>query len=374
MHITPFATEQYYAQYEFSAPHMLSASDCQTVSVGELLELAGLPAHVFRDLMLGYTEAQGHPELRAAVAATHADVRPDDVIILGAPEEGIFLAMHALLSPGDEAIVLAPAYDSLRNLAAHVCGTAHAWQLATTDDGWELDFAALRAAINARTKLLVVNFPHNPTGFLPTREQFEAIVDIASRNDIWLLCDEMYRGLEYGARPQLPSAADLYARSVVLAGLSKTYGLPGLRTGWLVVRDPQTRDALVNWKHYTTICPPAPSELLAQAALSAREQLITRNAARIRANLQLVEPFFDRWSDHFTWRPPLAGSVALAGIRVPSATDYCHRLAQAAGVVLLPGGHMGIADTYVRFGFGRETCGGALAHYDQWLERHGLTA
>ncbi len=372
MNITPFATEHFYERYEFSAPHLLSASDCETISVDELLHLAGMTLAALGATQLGYTETQGHPDLRAAIAALYADVNAKDVVVLSSPEEGIFLTLHALLEPGDEAIVLMPAYDSLRNLAEHVCGSVRLWKLQPTPAGWELDLAGLVDLINERTRLLVVNFPHNPTGHLPTREQFDTLLDIAKRHNLWLFCDEMYRGLEFDMRPQLPSAIERYERSVVLSGLSKTYGLPGLRSGCLLIRDPELRRAVQNWKFYTTICPPAPSEVLAQAALAARETIITRNRTRIRENLKRAQPFFERWQTFFEWRPPQAGSVALVGVDVSSATDYCHRLAQTAGVVLLPSSCMGFGDNHVRFGFGRDSFEEALGNYDTWLQKQGF--
>src|SRR5690606_6876146 len=133
--------------------------------------------------------------------------------------------------------------------------------------GWTLDLDEFDRLVTADTRLVIVNFPHNPTGYLPAAAEFDALLDIVRRRGVWLLCDEMYRGLERDPADRLPSAADRYERAIVLSGLSKTYGLPGLRTGWLGVRDPAVRAALINWKHYTTICAAAPGEALARVAL-----------------------------------------------------------------------------------------------------------
>ncbi len=365
--IAPFETERYYARYEFTTPHPLSVSDCESVTVSELLELAGMTPDALGGLRLSYTESQGHPALREAIAAEYASVSPDEVVVLGSPVEGIYLTMRTLLESDDQAVVLAPAYDALLNVTEHVCDRVRRWPLRPEEGRWTLDWAALEAAVTGKTRLLVVNFPHNPTGFLPTAAEFDSMVDFARQRDLWLFCDEMYRGLELDDDP-LPSAADRYERSVVLAGLSKAHGLPGLRAGWLVVKDPATREALVNWKHYTTICPPGPTEQLALAGLKAGPKLVARNRGIIRDNLALAEPFFARQRDQFAWRPPQAGSVALAEIDVPSATEYCHRLAQQAGLMLLPAAFMGAEDRFVRFGFGRRSFPEALRAYASWLE------
>lgn len=371
MEILPFATEQFFALYEFNTPHLLCASDCETVTTGELLRLAGLEADFLLDQRLGYTESQGDPKLRAAVAGLYETVGPEEIVILGAPEEGIYLTMRTLLAAGDHAIVLTPAYDSLLNLAGHVAGNVSRWPMRLAAGGWALDLDELARLLRPDTRLVVVNFPHNPTGYLPAPDEFAALLDLVRQQGAWLLCDEMYRGLERDAADRLPSAADRYERAIVLAGLSKTHGLPGLRAGWLVVRDPSVRAALINWKHYTTICPPAPTERLALAALRAHEQLVGRSRATVAANLQLAKAFFARHAARFDWQPPRAGSVALVGLDAPSATDYCHALAREAGVLLLPGPCLGADDHSVRFGFGRAGFAAALERYEDYLTKKG---
>ena len=369
MQIKPFATEEFFARYEFTTPHLLCASDCETLTVGELLRLAGAGASDLLDLRLSYTESAGHPALRAAVAGLYERVLPEEVVVLGAPEEGIYLTMRALLSPGDHAVVLTPAYDSLLNLAEHAGADVSRWAVRPRPGGWALDLDELERLLRPATRLVVVNFPHNPTGLLPTPAEFEALIDLARRRGAWLLCDEMYRGLERDPAERLPSAADRYERAIVLSGLSKTHGLPGLRAGWLVVHDAALRAALINWKHYTTICAAAPSEMLATVALSAHEALAGRNRRIIAGNLDTAEAFFRRWPELFDWRPPRAGSVALVDVNVPSATTYCHALAHDAGVLLLPGPHLGADDRSVRFGFGRAGFAAALAAYEDYLMR-----
>lgn len=371
MEIAPFSLEQYFARYEFEVAHNLCASDCETVTVAELLQMAGVEMEAFGRLRLGYTESQGHPELRSAIAATYDGVEADDVVVLAAPEEGIYLTMRALLQPEDEVVVLAPAYDSLRNVPEHICGEARVrqWAITPTEGGWELDLERLDALLTPRTKVLVANFPHNPTGYLPQRSFFEAIVDVARRRGIWFFSDEMYRGLEIGDAVRLPSAAGLYERSLVLAGLSKVYGLPGLRSGWMIIRDPELRERVINWKHYTSICAPAPSEFLALAALRAQDKLVGRSRNLVAQNVAAAGDFFAAWPERFTWRPPQAGSVALVGVNAPSATRYCLRLIEEAGILLLPGPYLGYDDGHVRFGFGRADFVANVEAFEAYLQR-----
>ena len=371
MKIAPFATEHFYAQYEFNTPYQLCNSDCETVTVAALLDMAGISLEQFGRLALGYTESQGHPQLREMIAETYACARTDDVVMLATPVEGIYLVARAALNPGDEVIDLTPAYDALVNMFEHVVGAdrVRKWAFTPTLSGWELNYDILHNLITPRTKMLVVNFPHNPTGYLPARDQLNELTSIVEQNDLMLFCDEMYFGLVHSGTAAIPSVADLTPRAIVLSGLSKTYGLPGLRTGWLVVRDLELRQNILNWKFYTSICPPAPSEFLAMAAWRVRDQLRDKSIALIERNLKVADSFFHRWPDLFTWRRPMAGSTALIGMNVPSVMAYATQLAKEAGVLIQPAVTMGADDQHLRMGFGRSAFGEALEKFEAYLNK-----
>lgn len=370
MEIAPFAIEEFFARYEFSVPYMLCASDCETMSAGELLDYAGVAPEALVDLSLGYTETQGNIELRQAIAGSYETVTPEHVVVLGAPEEGIYITMRALLSPGDEVVVMAPAYQSLRRLAEHICGEENVrlWHV-HAGDNWHVRLDELQSLLTPNTKLLIVNFPHNPTGYLPTRAEYDKFIEIVDAAGVQLFCDEMYRGLENGATERLPSAIDKAPDSIILSGLSKVYGLPGLRSGWLVVRDETLRERLIGWKHYTTICAPAPSEFLALAAVRAQEALRQRSQDIVDRNLAAADDFFARWSDLFSWRRPQAGPVALVGVNRPSAEAFCQELIDEAGLLLLPATNLDYDDRHVRFGFGRRDAARNLERLDAYLSQ-----
>ncbi|VAW33882.1 Aspartate aminotransferase [hydrothermal vent metagenome] len=369
MKITPFATEHFFAQYEFNTPYQLCNSDCETVTISELLQMADVSLAELGDLSLGYTESQGNPKLRQAIAEDYAIATAADIVILGTPVEGIYLTARALLEPDDEVIVLTPAYDALINLFEHVVGAERVkkWAFTATNNGWELDFEQLNSLITPKTKLLVLNFPHNPTGYLPTANQLDQLVNFVEQHNLWLFQDEMYHGLVHSGTPPIPSAADVCQRSVVLSGLSKTYGLPGLRTGWLVIQDESLRENVMNWKFYTSICPPAPSEFLALAAWQVREQLRQKNIAQIERNLALAEAFFARWPEMFVWKRPLAGSVALVKMNIPSVSALSAQLANEAGILIHPATTLGSDDQHMRMGFGRATFADALQKFEAYL-------
>ncbi len=367
MNIREFQLERYFARWEFTAPYLLSASDCETMSVAELLGLAGVPLSALGNLRLGYTESQGDPELRATITGFHSHITPEDVVVTNAPEEAIFLVMMALLSPGDRVVVQTPCYQSLFELAVYGGCDVYPWSMVESDDGWRMDLDQLAELVTEETRLLVINVPHNPTGYLPTADEFNAILDLAARRGSWLFCDEMYRGLEYRLADRLPSASDSYPRAISLWGMSKTFGLAGLRMGWLTTQDHQLVQSLLRLKDYTTICSSAPSEYLARIALEQVERIIRRNVGIIQANLAHMRKFMARWPELFTWYEPMAGPIAFARLRQGAAKAFCEATVRQSGVLLVPSTLFDFGDSHLRWGLGRQDFEAALSALDAYL-------
>lgn len=370
---TPFKLERYFARYEFSAPHLLSASDCEALSLAELLALADAEGRALWDqLSLGYTESQGHPLLRAEIAALYTAM-PAGQVLVTTPEEGIFIAMHTLLEPGDHVVALAPAYQSLSELARSLGCAVTAWPLTPHGDGWRLDVDALARALTPRTRLLVLNFPNNPTGYLPSRAEFDAILDVARRHGLLVFSDEMYRWLEYAPDRRLPAVCDVYEGGITLSGLSKSFALPGLRIGWLATPRPGLIERWLTFKDYTTICHSAPSEVLGLIALRARAALLERNLAIIQANLVQAEAFCAAHPHLFRWLRPQAGSVAFPAWTGPGAVDaFCQALVEAAGVMAVPASLFDYPGPHLRLGLGRRGFAAALDAVGAHLRAAGL--
>ena len=240
LHLRPFKLERYFARWEFSAPYLLCSSDVEGYPMVELLALADEECReLWRGLKLGYTESPGLPLLRAEVARLYESVGAENVLMFAGAEEAIFVTLNTLLTPADHAIVTWPAYQSLYEVAR---GTGASVDLLPLDEGhgWELDLDALRQQMRPETRLIVVNFPHNPTGALVDRECFDALVALARDAGCWLFSDEVYRGLEYDQALRLPAAVDLYERAISLGVMSKTFALAGLRIGWIATRDAES--------------------------------------------------------------------------------------------------------------------------------------
>jgi aspartate/methionine/tyrosine aminotransferase len=364
--IAPFRIEQYYAAYEFSAAYMLSSSDAESVSIADLLALEPDATERLLAQRLGYTESAGAPELRAAASSIYETTAADDVVVVSAAEEGIFVAYHALLQPRDHVVVETPCYESALQVARSAGAEVTEWRR-LAEDGWDHDLDALERALRPDTRLVYINTPHNPTGTLMPREVLDRVVELCAARGAWLFCDEVYRELEHNPAERLPAACDLYEHALSLGSMSKTYGLPGLRLGWLASRDHEALAKVVDLKHYTTICSSAPSELLSALALRHRHTLADRSREIVLTNLPLLDGFLDRHAESFSWVRPTAGTIGFARLHgVKEATGFCERLVSEAGVLLLPGA---VYDEpgHVRIGFGRANMPEALERFEGWI-------
>jgi aspartate/methionine/tyrosine aminotransferase len=364
--IRPFAIERYYERWEFRAELMLSSSDCESLAVNDLLALEPDSQERLLSLRLGYTETPGSPELRAAVAGRYERLQPEDVLTLAAAEEGIFAAYHALLGHGDHVVVEAPCYGSAIEVARSAGADVSLW-LRRHEDGWAYDIDALERLLRPETKLIYINSPHNPTGSQMPRAALDRLVEIAEERSIVLFSDEVYRGLEHDPADRLPAACEVYEHALTLGTVSKAYGLPGLRIGWLASRDRELLRRITEIKLYTTICSSAPSELLVALALRHGDRLIARSRELVLSNLPLLDAFLERRRDLFEWVRPTAGPIGFPRVDgIEDVQRWCEETAERADVLLLPGS-VYEQPRHVRFGFGRQNLPEALERLDSHL-------
>ena len=370
MKIEPFALERYFAKHEFSARYLLSSSDCEAFSMAELLSMADKGTiNLWNELNLGYTETPGHPLLLETISEIYSGIDPQEILVL-APSEGIFLLMHALLEPGDHVVCTFPGYQSLFEVARSIGCEVSTWE-PDESQNWHFDLGYLEANLRDETRLVVVNFPHNPTGATLSREGFESLIDLVKKRGIYLLSDEMYRFLEVTPDSTLPAACELYERAFSLFGLSKTFGMPGLRIGWLVSQDRQALEQVSLLKDYTTICSSAPSEVLAIMALQSQETIITQQLKRLHKNLTLLEEFFCEHQDLFRWNRPTGSSVCFPRMLTSQDTfAFCQQLVAETGIMLVPSRMFQYGDHHVRVGFGRENLPEVLMRFEDYLDKH----
>jgi aspartate/methionine/tyrosine aminotransferase len=366
MAIRPFLLERYFARFEFQTPYLLASSDCESMQLTDLLAMATPEQQrAWQSTRLGYAESAGHPRLRTLIAGLYPGLRESD-IITAAPEEAIYLTMRTLLRPGDRIVATFPGYQSLYEIATSMGCEVVRWEPDERSDRWHFSINRLRELLDSDTRALVVNFPHNPTGAQPSAAEWDELMGLASDADVWLISDEMYRGLEDGV-PALAPAATRYERAITIAGLSKAYGLAGLRMGWVACRDRRLLDRVQSYKDYTTICASPVVEQLAMIALENEAYLRERARGIIRGNMQLLRAFFRRTDDLFSPRWPVAGPVCFPRWKGPSASEMCERSATRGGVMLLPSTVYEYSDSHVRMGVGRTSFPEALEKFEEFL-------
>lgn len=331
-----FRLETFLSGWEFTARYHLCASDMETMSQADLLAMASDDERRSWDtLRLGYIETFGTPALRRAIADTYEDIDANDVLAFAGAEEGLFAAMQVLLGADDHAIVVTPNYQSAETVPGALCAVTAVGL--DRDDDWNLDLDKVRDALRPNTRLISINFPHNPTGKIISPAVFEELISIARTNGIYLFSDEVYRLLERDPSKRLPQVADVYEKGLSLNVMSKAYGLPGLRIGWIATRDRDVLNRMERMKHYLSICNPAPAELLATIALHARDRILERNRGIVNDNLRVLNEFFAEHADLFEWREPDGGCIGYPRyLGADGVESFCARLVNEAGVLLLP--------------------------------------
>ena len=357
--LAQFRLEAFFATWEFKARYHLTASDAQTMTVRELVAMADdSDRERWDSLALGYIETQGTRELREAVASTYERINPEEILCFAGAEEGMYCAMHALLRPGEHAIILVPNYQSMESIPQTITAELTGVALRPEND-WDLDIDEVRSAIRPNTRLVAINFPNNPTGKITSRETFDQLINLCAERDIFLFSDEVYRGIERDASRRLPQAADRYDRGFSLNVVSKAYGLPGLRVGWIASKDRDAVERMAEMKHYLSICNAGPSEVLATIGIKARESIFARNRELISENVRKLGEFFARHTDRFEWCSPDGGCVAFPRYTGPEgAKTFCATVLDREGVLLLPASmyrsNLGVVpQDRFRIGFGR---------------------
>jgi aspartate/methionine/tyrosine aminotransferase len=370
MRLADFALERYFARWEFKAQMLLCASDLEGWPVADLLALAdedGLRR--WHGLRLGYTESAGDPELRAEIAKLYETVSADDILVFAGAEEAIFALHNVLLGPGDHALIVRPAYQSLAEVARAAGADVTRIDL-HENAGWRLDPEEVRTALRPNTRLILTNEPHNPTGGLSDRATFDRVAALAADSGARLIVDEVYRFLEFEPESRLPAVADVSPAAVSIGVMSKSFGLAGLRIGWIATRDRGLLERLAAFKDYTTICSSAPSEVLALIALRAREPVLERSRRIVAANLPLLDAFFARWAGVFEWVRPRGGSIGFPRLLADRPIDaFADSLVRETGVLILPGTLFGDTANHFRIGYGRTNMPQALERFEEFATR-----
>jgi aspartate/methionine/tyrosine aminotransferase len=349
MRIEPFEMERMQSTWENRVAHNLSESGVHPMSVEELIA-PGEAEELLRQRLI-YIQSNGTEALRTAIAGLYPGASAGNVTVTNGSAEANFVSVWRLVEPGDEVVMVLPNYMQLFGVVRSFGATVIPAQL-REDDGWAPDLGALARAVTSKTRVILVCNPNNPTGAVMSEAAMREIATIAGRSGAWIVADEVYRGAERDG-VETRSFWGLYDRLLVTCGLSKAYGLPGLRIGW-VVSPVEEEEALWARKDYLTISPGALSDLLARKALARRPAILERTRSILRANYPVLEEWVARRRSSFHLVPPRAGAIAYLryGWKMNS-TELVTRLREQQSVLIVPGDHFGM-DGYLRVGFGNE--------------------
>jgi aspartate/methionine/tyrosine aminotransferase len=351
MPFEPFAMERWQSTWENRVRYNLSESGVHPLTVAELLALAGTSLEELAAARLGYPQSNGTVPLRAAIAALYAGASPENVLVTSGSAEANFCVCWRFIEPGDRVAIVLPTYMQTWGLA-RTFGARITPIWLREDQAWQPDLSELDAAIAPGTKLVIVTNPNNPTGAILSADAAERIVHRVSEVGAWLLADEVYQGAERVA-PPTPSFWARTERVVITNGLSKAYGLPGLRIGWCVAPSDLVGELWAR-KDYTTIGPGVISDLLATRALAARvrSKILERTRSIVTSNWRVLDRWLSAAGGEFTYRAPDAGAICYARYRsAVNSSELAERLRRDHDVLIVPGDQFA-TDRFIRLGFG----------------------
>ena len=357
MELQPFALERLQSIWEHRVAWNISESGVHPLRLDELADRQE-DRDALAEQHLAYTQTNGTQELRTVIASLYDGATAEHVQVTNGGSEANWIVLWRLVTPGDELVVMTPNYMQSAGIIRALGATVRPWSMIPVDGctgeppRWRLDLAALETLVSPRTRAIVICNPNNPTGTRLTTKDVQAVCDVARRSGTWVVSDEIYRGAERDS-VETPSAWGRYDRVIVTSGLSKAYGLPGLRIGW-VVAAPSLVDELWGVHDYTTIAPGALNDRLARMALSPekRDRILARTRGIIVSNYAIVRRWIERRAPALWHAPPDAGAIAFVRYAHQiGSTQLVERLRDQHSVLVVPGDHFEM-DGYLRIGFG----------------------
>jgi aspartate/methionine/tyrosine aminotransferase len=368
MQIQPFELERWQSIWENTVELNISESGVKPLTAAEL---AGDDETLYRvmNTALGYPQTNGSEELRSRIAELYPSARSENVLVTCGASEANFISTWALIEPGDEVAFMLPNYMQIQGLANALGATVKPLWL-REKLRWGFDVDDLTRLVTAKTRLIAVCNPNNPTGATLAADQREAIVAAAARVGAWVLADEVYRGAEFDGA-MTPSFWAGYERVLSTGGFSKAFGLPGLRMGW-VVGPAEMVGRLWGYHDYTSIGPTMLTDRLATLALEPRrrEWILRRTRDILNKNYPVMRGWLTAHEDAFSHVGPRAGAIAWAGLRGgENSAQMAEELRATKGVLLVPGEQLGMK-AFVRFGFGGDVghLQRALARVGEWMD------
>ena len=371
MRIEPFRMERMQSRFENYVDYNLSESGVHPLSLGEILsDRDGLEALLAKEI--GYIQSNGSEELRDRIALFYDGAARENILVTNGGSEANFACLWSSLEPRDRVAYMLPNYLQTWGLSRHFAAKTDPFRLVhRREEGrmrWALDVEGLRRAVTKRTKVILVTNPNNPTGGVLTEDEMNEVIRCARRVGAWIVADEIYRGAEVSARTT-PSFLGRYDRVLVTSGLSKAFGLPGLRIGW-VVGPPKVVDRIWSYRDYTTIAPGMISDHVGRIVMEPkrRDEILSRTRRTIRRNLAVVEDWIGSHDGVLSYTPPVAGAIAFVRYNLPiPSLQLSEKLRLERSVLIVPGDQFGTA-RHIRIGFGSDR-----DYLERGLERVTMT-
>jgi aspartate/methionine/tyrosine aminotransferase len=370
MEINRLKLPNYLFQDEIMAQHILCRSDAESLSMRELLTIASQEdLDLWNNLELGHTSNLGMPMLRQLIAQhMYTNLTPKHLLCFSGLECAIFASLSALCEKNDHIIILTPCYQTLIEVPKYKGCNITTVPL-REENNWCIDIDAIQAEIKPNTKWLIINFPHNPSGQVITPEELKDLVSLLDKHGIWLFSDESARLLGSPIDGWADPAVALYPKALSVNSMSKSFGLSGLKIGWVACQDHSIINKIIEVKNYTSLGNSAPSEILSIIAIKNKEELLARNNKILADNLVVLDLFFTKNQKLFSWVWPQGGCVGWVNYKGKERIDtFCKKLLQNTGVLLMPASVYDINDNYFRIGFGHKDMVTAIGKLQQYLE------
>lgn len=366
MDMSKFLVDAYFVEHEKSAKYMMGSSDPESLHLKDAIQ----DFSKYENESLTYP-LDGYRPLCEKLAKLYQTLTAEQIAVMNGGEETIYVTMRALLKKGDEVVVHIPCFQSLSVIAEEI-GCHVKYYRPSFENGWEFDFPLLASMVSDKTKMLILNYPHNPTGACLRSTDMEQIVGLCKAHDVCLVSDEMYRFLSLDPTYSTNSFADLYENAVALGGFSKTFAAPALRLGWVATKNRDLMKKLLAYRHFTSTCVNLVSQLVASELLEHKEAIIQRNNDIVRRNYQLFQKFMEQHRKLFSYIAPKGATMSyIKLLNGQTSMDFCMEILEHTGVLMVPSSVLEESDDFIRVGLGRESFPECIPLISDYLTKRG---
>ena len=340
-------------KFGLSSLQTMHATNPEPFTQHELEEITGRGfSEILKDTPLGFAPDAGTQSLRQVLAKNlYEKISATEIITHAGAQEALFCVFYALFKSGDKVLSLAPVFEPLLQIPQNI-GCKISYTHLNENNGWKLDLNDVEKNFKAGCRYFIINFPHNPTGAQLTYDDFNKLIKLCKTYDVWLISDEVFRGLEHKAEHQLPAVADIYDKGISIAVISKAFAIPGIRVGWLVCKNKKLRERILDIKAYLSVCNSQIDECLASTLLKSQDKLLERNLALISNNQTQLNTLTHLLDYSIEFQQPLAGCCLFIKVKNIDSNALIMKVAEQTKLLLYPSKLFTTNINALRMGFG----------------------